>query len=371
MLILHNARNEKETTGTSIAVIFGVGLIGAHVVRNLNRYQYKAAHDLPFSWQDSTHRKKEKSDILDCIWNLVTRGRENSGSHCRGGLHALPSRAGINLTPTKSGYLKNGQNNGKLQENNPVETNHNENSCCRIDFIWTAGKGGFGMEQSDTLPELASFSEVVEMAIALRRENPSCLVRFHLISSAGGLFEGQRNVNNASLPAPRRPYAFLKLAQEKILDKCDELVRFIYRPTSVYGFAGLNRRMGLITTLLLNASKNKVSTIFGAPDTLRDYVWADDVGAFIAGMIASKTSCSGRFVLALGKPSALFEVLNCIEKILNKKLFCHYVKSGGNADHNTFSTETRPVGWNPVDMETGIRKTYHAMLCYKSCVNLY
>ena len=250
MLILHNESNDSENTEVSVAAIFGVGLIGTHLVRNLYQCNYKAAHRLPFSWQNPSHRKKEKADILNCIRSLVKKNIAQNLS--RGGLYALPSQAGIN----------------------PATTN-------RIDFIWSAGKGGFGMKQSDTLREMNSFSEVVEMAIAMLRENPSCLVRFHMLSSAGGLFEGQRNVNTASLPAPRRPYGSLKLSQEKILDDCNGLIRFIYRPTSVYGFAGLNHRLGLIPTLLWNGSKNKVSTIFGAPETLRDYVWADDIGAFM------------------------------------------------------------------------------------------
>jgi nucleoside-diphosphate-sugar epimerase len=318
MLILHNARNNEENPGVSIAAVFGVGLIGFHLVQNLYKHQYKTAYILPFSWQGSSQRKKEKMDILNYIRQILTK-----------------------LTGAAT---------------------QKADGLCRIDFVWSAGKGGFGMSQSDTLPEMDSFSKVVEIAIAVFRENPSCLVRFHMLSSAGGLYEGQRNVNTTSLPDPRRPYGFLKLAQEKILGDCAGLIQFIYRPTSVYGFAGLNHRLGLIPTLLRNGSKNKVSTIFGTPETLRDYLWADDVGAFIAGIIAAKTSCSGRFVLASGKPSALFEIFNHIEKILNKKLFCHYIQNGGNAEHNTFSLRARPVGWNPLDLETGIRKTFHAML---------
>ena len=317
MLILHNARNNEENPGISIAAVFGVGLIGTHLVRNLYQHNYKAVHSLPFSWQDSSHREKEKTDILNYIRHLL---KKILGAAC-----------------------------------------HEINSHCRIDFVWSAGKGGFSMEQTETLPEMDSFSEVMGMAIDVLRENPSCLVRFHMLSSAGGLFEGQRNVNTATFPAPRRPYGFLKLSQEKILSDCDGPIRFIYRPTSVYGFAGLNRRLGLIPTLLWNGSKNKVSTIFGAPETLRDYVWADDVGAFIARMIALKTSSPGHFILAAGKPSALFEIFNHIEKILNKKLFCHYIKSGSNAEHNTYSIKNRPVGWNPLDLETGIRITHNDM----------
>ena len=40
---------------------------------------------------------------------------------------------------------------------------------------------------------------------------------FFLVSSAGGLFEGQRNVGDRSQPSPMRPYGFLKLRQEKLL----------------------------------------------------------------------------------------------------------------------------------------------------------
>jgi len=318
MLILHNAGNDRENARISITAVFGVGLIGVHLVRNLYQYQYKKSHTLPFSWLDASQRKKEKTDILYCLRHLLKK---------------------VSATAM-----------------------HDANFPCRIDFVWSAGKGGFGMRQSDTLPEMDSFSEVMEMANVVLSENPSCQVRFHMLSSAGGLFEGQRNVKSTSQPAPKRPYGFLKLAQEKILRDCDGLIQFIYRPTSVYGFAGLNHRLGLIPTLLWNGSKNKVSTIFGAPETLRDYLWADDVGAFIARMIASKASSSNHFILASGKPSALFEIFNHIEKMLNKRLFCHYIKSGGNAEHNTFSMKTHPVGWNPLDLETGIRKTYLALL---------
>lgn len=333
MLILHNAENNRESAEISIAVVFGVGLIGTHLVRNLLKQQYSIIHNLPFSWQTPQQWKREKTDILGCIKNYVTQNDDHGSAHCRGGLYALPSRTGINPAPTN-----------------------------RIDFVWSAGKGGFAMGENDTRPEMDSFSQVVEIALAVLRKNPSCQVRFHMTSSAGGLFEGQRNVNTDTLPAPGRPYAFLKLAQEKILGDCDELIRFIYRPTSVYGFAGLSRRLGLIPTLLWNGTKNKVSTIYGAPETLRDYVWADDIGAFIARMIASKASLSNRFILASGKPSALFEVLNHVEKRLNKKLFRHYIKSGGNAGHNTFSMKTYPVGWKPLYLETGIWKTFNAML---------
>jgi len=318
MLILYNAQNAGENPGASYAVVFGVGLIGTYLIQNLFKHHYRITRSFSFSWQDPFLRKKEKADILHCLQHFLKN---------------LPDSA-VQAT----------------------------DSPCRIDFVWCAGKGGFAMEQIETQSEMDAFSEVLEMALTVSRENPSCLVRFHMISSAGGLYEGQRNVDDNSPPTPKRPYAFLKLAQEKALGDCGDMARFIYRVTSIYGFAGLNRRLGLIPTLLWNGSRNRVSTIFGAPETLRDYVWAGDLGAFMAGMIASEEHKSARFVLASGKPSALFEVLNRVEKVLNKRLFCHYVKTNKNAEHNTFSMRIRPMGWNTMDFGTGIRKTYQAMV---------
>ena len=310
MLILYSAGKNKKILENSIAAIFGVGLIGTFLARNLNQQQYKTIHTLPFSWHYPQQRKKQTTDILNYIQNLIE-----------------------NLAPAS-----------------------------RIDFVWSAGKGGFGLKEVDTVPELEAFAEVVEMAMTILRKNPSCMVRFHMLSSAGGLFEGQRNVSAQSLPNPQRPYGFLKIAQEKILEDRDELVRLIYRPTSVYGFAGLNHRFGLIPTLLWNGPRNKVCTIFGAPETLRDYVWTDDIGAFIAERVQSSSNDSVRFTLASGKPTMLYEIVSHIEKILNKKLFRHYIRSGGNAEDNTFSPQSHPQGWNPLDLETGIRKTRFAMI---------
>ena len=365
MLILHNSCNDWENNGISIAAIFGVGLIGTYLVRKLLKQQYSIIHDLPFSWQTPQRREKAKADILEYIRYLIKK-LDQGDRQCRGGLYAPPNRAGINPATTKPE-----DNNRTIigPENHPHKTRKRKSLSCQIDFVWSAGKGGFGMDQRDTLPEMDSFSEVVKMAVAVLQENPSCLVRFHMLSSAGGLFEGQRNVNTATLPVPKRPYAAMKLNQEQILGSCNNMIQFIYRPTSVYGFAGLNRRLGLIPTLLWNGSRNKVSSIFGSPDTLRDYVWADDVGSFIANKILSKESESETLILASGKPSALFEIFRLIEKVLNKKLFCHYIKDGGNTEHNTFNTATYPAGWKPISIETGIRKTFNGMFSNSDTLN--
>ena len=317
MLILHNDGIAENNQENSIAAVFGVGLIGMHLIQSLYRRSYKFAYKLPFSWGKAVHRLNENSVILNSIRDLLKTGMNAD----------VPDL----------------------------------NSQCRIDFVWSAGKGGFSMPESEILSEINSFSDVLALAVTVARENPSCMVRFHLLSSAGGLFEGQRNVGGKTAPCAKRPYAVMKLKQEQILESRNDMVQFVYRATSVYGFAGLNRRLGLIPTLLWNGSRNNVSSIFGTPDTLRDYVWAGDVGSFIADKILSKTSESETFILASGKPSSVFEIFRHVEKILNKKLFCHYISDGGNTEHNTFNITTWPKGWGPSQLETGISKTHNCM----------
>jgi len=318
MLILHNDCNEKNIQINSIVVVFGVGLIGTHLIQALNKYSYKVAYNLPFSWDEGQVRRSiENSLVCQCILGL------------------LKAKANAKAPETSSP------------------------KC--IDFVWSAGKGGFSMQGSETVLEIASFSNILTLANIVARECHSCVVRFHMLSSAGGLFEGQLNVGKNTVPNAKRPYAAMKLKQEQILNSCSDMVQFIYRPTSVYGFAGLNHRMGLIPTLLYNGSKNKASSIFGTPDTLRDYVYANDIGSFIADRIISKTTKSESHILASGKPSALFEIHRRIEKILNKKFFCHYIKDGENTENSTFSSATYPAGWSPLCIETGFRKTYNIL----------
>src|SRR5262249_7810010 len=150
---------------------------------------------------------------------------------------------------------------------------------------------------------------------------PKSRHRFHLLSSAGGLFEGQRFVDTSAKPAPRRPYGEAKLAQEERTAKLrPEVATSIYRPSSVYGFSGAGGRAGLVNTLIENTRKHCPSHIFGDSDTVRDYVLASDIGNFIAGRMSLPIERSRTFLLASGKPSSTQEILKISEKVMGRPL---------------------------------------------------
>jgi len=321
MIILHDGYDQDKIKGHHIVIIFGVGLIGKHLAQSLLRSFYVIAKNLTFSWGEGKDRTNEKIAIIHSIDQLVENGRHHSEA----------------------------------------------DFSCRIDFVWSAGKGGFFMREIEARSELSSFLDVLAITDHVCASYPKYLVRFHMLSSAGGLFEGQRNVKLNSIPCVKRPYGAMKLEQEHLLTSKNTMIQFIYRPSSVYGFAGLSHRLGLIPTLLWNGLNNKLSSIFGTPDTLRDFVWAQDIGEFISNIILSQITISNCFILASGKPSSLFEILKRVENILNKKIYYHFTNDGRtNVEHNTFSFETYPSGWLPLDLETGIHRMYKDIILQKS-----
>jgi len=83
-----------------------------------------------------------------------------------------------------------------------------------LNIIWSAGKGGFGSAIDDFRVEMKVFKDLCSWVAGIKNAR---LIRLHYTSSAGGLFEGQKNVKNDSLPDPKRAYGKTKLEQEQIV----------------------------------------------------------------------------------------------------------------------------------------------------------
>ena len=301
MLVLHR----PEPGGGATAALFGLGLLGGRIAGSLRAAGYAVAAGLPFSWGSPPGRKDELAAIRDV-------------------LAALPGR---------------------------------------LDVLWSAGKGGFGMDRAQADREYADFCDVLDLSRSLAADRPGGGTRFHLVSSAGGLFEGQRHVTPRSLPAPRRPYGELKLRQERALAAAGELCGLVYRPSSVFGLPRSGGRMGLIPTLLANGARYRVTTIFGAPDTLRDYVTAGDVARYVARRMGEAGGSPGTVILASCRPVSLSGVLAVVERVLARKAFLTYRPDpSDNTAHITFSPETQPPDWRPEGLDTAVRQVWNALL---------
>ena len=233
-----------------------------------------------------------------------------------------------------------------------------EDTPRRIDIVWAAGRAGFGGTEAHLADELDAYRRVLDLANRLSNSEPPVQVVFHLISSAGGLFEGQRLVDVDTVPAPRRPYGSAKLAQEQALSAQGRIASHIYRPSSVYGFNDRSNRVGLISALISNGFRQRVSRIFGSYQTIRDYVYAADIGRYVAGQVFGDAAIVSRtHFLVSGKPSSILELLQFAKIATGRQLYLQLDPYPSNADNITFARNVMPLQWQPTDLGTGLQAT--------------
>ena len=304
-MMIERAASGLGSPGRQLVVLFGHGLIGRSIVAALTRTGAAERVDFRFSWDESRAWAGE----LDAVARDVLSSSQSTAISC-------------------------------------------------IDMIWAAGRSGFGASEAEAAAELAAFDQVLAFAARLQDALPHAHHAFHLVSSAGGLYSGQRNVDGTTVPHPTNPYGRAKIEQESRLHlTLPQARRLIYRPSSVYGFSGFGTRVGLITALIQNSIRHRTSRIYGSLHTIRDYVLNADVGDFIARQLAAPDKPSETFILASGKPSAIFEILHKVGRVIGRHPYCNFENVRSNADDMSFARSALPPSFRPTDLETGIRRT--------------
>lgn len=286
-----------------VVALFGAGLIGGAVLNELRKRRRCDLLDLPFSW---THAQAQP-DELQTIMAHILKAAENSGERSS------------------------------------------------IDIVWSAGKGGFSAPQAVFDAETKTLARVLE---AFRRgacESPQRF-RYHLFSSAGGLFEGRRLVREGDEPSPLRPYAVAKLRQEHMLtQQRDAMATVIYRPSSVYGYNGPGDRQGLITALLNAAYQRRPALVFGRPASLRDFILNDDIARFVANVILAEQPVEHAvFNLVSGAPSSISHIIREVETVTRLTVPRSYVWRADNSSDNTFHPSIAPKGLTITPLREGI-----------------
>lgn len=231
----------------------------------------------------------------------------------------------------------------------------------KIAFLWSAGSGGFNSPQSIFDGELAAYSDVLALARAAADFSQARDIAFHLVSSAGGLYEGQRFVRAEHPPNPARLYAVAKLKQEELArSELPSGVRVsVYRPSTVYGYSQ-GGRAGLVLTLIRNGLRYSPIQIFGGLDTLRDYIHVSDVARAIVDEITSLQEKARPMLVAHGKPSSMSEVISLVESVIQRKLMLRIDTSPTNARHNSFIYGSSDLRFSPTSLLTGIRLTFES-----------
>jgi len=304
MIILRADYSFPEQGASRFILLFGRGLIGDNIVTSLQSIGSTKTSELPYDWESKAARATCGEKILA---QLRTGGSD---------VH-------------------------------------------RIDFIWAAGRAGFGAGEAELAPELSAFADVLELAQKSIDANPAALHVFHHTSSAGGLFEGQRLVNSDSAPGPKRPYGVCKLEQEHMLSRLgDSCKKLIYRPSSVYGYSARSLRTGVISALISNNLNRRMTRVFGNSDTIRDYISAADIGRFVSTRVQAHPNNNRTvYTLASGKPTSLYEVLCTVRSVTGQPLMLRFDPQPNNSDDITFDQSILPDDLKTIDLRTGIRLT--------------
>lgn len=299
--------SERVPTGSAdvqhIVSVFGSGLVGGSIIHSLEREGWDA-EDIPYAWSDAESRATAAKRILD---------RAKSIAAAAGG---------------------------------PV----------KIATVWSAGRNGFASTTEEMAEEASLFQEVQLLATDLQQAVPDAQHSFHHMSSAGGLFEGQSHVDANSLPAPIRPYGHGKLEQEDMLKQHlpAPIDRIVYRPSSVYGWRP-GGRYGLFAALIRGALEGRPTRIFGTVNTVRDYVFADDIARFVSAKLMRPAS-TATYLLASAKPTSMYEAIHVTEEIMQAHLLLHYDTSPDNSRNMSFMASALPADWHSTPLRLGLNQ---------------
>jgi nucleoside-diphosphate-sugar epimerase len=306
-MILFDPGHASAGEGPLTAALFGLGVIGFGVLEALRGRGDGAAQLLPFDWNDAALRGQQLQEVEAALDDRHRRGK-------------------------------------------------------RVDVLWSAGRAGFLSQDAQVELELRIFRQVLDMAERLARRGRT---RFHLISSAGGLFEGQRHVEPHSLPAPPRPYGRMKLVQEQLLEQSvAELEKRVYRVSSAYGLIRDRFRPGLVSRLVLDGIRRKVTQITARMTTLRDFVFVPDVARYVAGQLLDDAgAATAPLFLVHSRPCSLLEVQRTVEEVMGRKLHVAYSMDPDNSADITFSPAVLPPAWQPSDLRSNIGIIYRDALC--------
>jgi len=225
-------------------------------------------------------------------------------------------------------------------------------------IVWTAGKAGFSANEDQRNRELKDFKIIVSI-LKKNLQKANLPSSFILLSSAGGLFEGQRFVCEENETLPKRHYGHLKIAMENYLSKLNFERIFILRVSSVYSILNFEHRLGLISTLIKNALNNYTTFLSGDERTIRDYICDEDIAKYIFQISTDEIQPKGEIqFLISAQPKTIYQIKHKIEKMIGKKILVNYKTTNKNSLDMSFSKSLQAEGLSITNFDVNLQKTF-------------
>ena len=287
---------EVIKNGNEVLLYFGIGLIGDSTLRlNLKEENFVWNRSVPFPW----HNTSMQNLALDCIIEDVLLAQ-------------------------------------------------------KVQVIWSAGKGNLMSTKDDFIVGEQALQRVITF---LQNECVESEVVIHYLSSAGALHYGQNYIDYDSAVITDNAYACSKSIEEKLLENFVthslNKILYIYRPSTVYGYVK-NKRFGLITKLLFDVKMNNVTSIYGSENTIRDFVYVDDLSRYIVGKILSPPEGKNIQIhyCISGEPRSIRNIIDNIGDVCDKRPLVSFALSKLNSNNISYSKSLRPQGFNTTDFKT-------------------
>jgi UDP-glucose 4-epimerase len=201
--------------------------------------------------------------------------------------------------------------------------------------------------------------------------NLSKLKKIVYTSSAGTIYGSSKNkLNERSETLPFSPYGITKLTIEHFLNyfQIKQGINYdIYRISNIYG-PGQNtsKGLGLINTIIENHINNNETIIFGDGESIRNYIYIDDVVEILKQSIYSNLIQSDIINLASSDNISILELVSIIEKLIHQKLRLRYenprISDNPCISIDNTKLKNKHLNFKFTDLNDGILKTYDSLL---------
>lgn len=190
-------------------------------------------------------------------------------------------------------------------------------------IYWAAGVGTMSSSTADLSVETRALAYLLRLLEAQPQLalTPGVIA---LASSAGAIFAGSADetITWSTPPAPTTPYAYEKLRQEDLL-RChvasnSSVAALSARISTLYGPGhSAGKKQGLIAHIARSVLRNDPVRIFVPFDTVRDYIFSDDVAArmICASLVAVNNPGLSIKIIASEQPVSIAEIVSTFKKI--------------------------------------------------------
>ena len=225
--------------------------------------------------------------------------------------------------------------------------------------VWAAGRGVVGTSAEEMAQETAALQRLISALHANRPAGEGALL---MISSAGAVYAGSHDppFDEFTEPQPLTAYGRAKQAQEDlVLAAASQMnVRgLVVRAANVYGRGqDMNKSQGLISHLCKSAVTRQPTNLYVSGDTMRHYVWNQDLAHLVSRLITKALKEQAPFqlmkVAASSQSTTVSELVGVVKRVSKVPV---RVGLGAEARTNQQATDLRLNSRVWVDLDSSFQ----------------